>query len=90
MAAIFGNFRKYFAKNGKEHKFASILLNRASIERFHAEIARSRTVKEYLSKCNVLPILAKKFRKSQKWRPFLGIFENFCQKWQNTNLLLSP
>ena len=29
MAAIFGNFRKFFAKNGKDYKFASILLNRA-------------------------------------------------------------
>ena len=79
MAAIL-NFR-IFAKNGK-HKFASISLtvrDRAISSKFSTH----RVSKE----CNLCNF-PKKFPLPKNGGHFE--FSNFCQKWQNTNLLLSP
>ena len=76
MAAIL-NFR-IFAKNGK-HKLASISLtvrDRAISSKF-----LTHTVSE---QCN-LGNFQKLFLS-----PKMAAILNFCQKWQNTNLLLSP
>ena len=79
MAAIL-NFQ-IFAKMAK-HKFASISLtvrDRAILSKFSTH----RVPKE----CNLC-----KFSKNFPLPKNGGHFEfsNFCQKWQNTNLLLSP
>ena len=79
MAAIL-NFR-IFAKNAK-HKFASISLtvrDRAISSKFSTH----RVSKE----CNICNF-SKKFPLPKNGGHFE--FSNFCQKWQNTNLLLSP
>ena len=76
MAAIL-NFR-IFAKNGK-HKFASISLtvrDRAISSKFSTH----RVSKE----CNL-----HNFQKIFP-SPNMAAILNFCQKWQNTNFLLSP
>ena len=76
MAAIFGE-GKIFGKLQRLHS-----LDPLWIENF-AEIALSRTVKEIEANL-CFAIFGKNFENSQKWPPFLGIFENFCQNWQNT------
>ena len=86
MAAIL-NFR-IFAKNGKtlpkmaKHKFASISLtmrDRAISSKFSTHrVSKECTLCNFPKNCP-LPKNGGHFE-----------FSNFCQKWQNTNLLLSP
>ena len=78
MAAIL-NFR-IFAKNGKT-RICFYLLNRVT-ERFR----RNFRPTGYPS--NVLLAISKDFPLLKNGGHFK--FSNFCQKWQNTKLLLSP
>ena len=76
MAAIL-NFR-IFAKNAK-HKFASISLtvrDRAISSKFS-----THRLSKQCNLCNFQKIFPS---------PKIATILNFCQKWQNTNLLLSP
>ena len=79
MAAIL-NFR-FFAKNGKT-QICLYLLNRARYSDF-VEILDPQGIKGMYSL---------QFSKNFPLLKNGGHFEfsNFCQKWQNTNLLLSP
>ena len=87
MAAILGE-GKFFAKNGKT---LHLLLYSLTV-RDRAISAKSlyrRTVKEYLSKFAIFANFGKIFSPPQKWRPFLGIFENILPKMAKiANLLL--
>ena len=80
MAAIL-NFR-IFAKNGKT-QICFYLLNRARYRAISSKFSTHRVSKE----CTLC-----KFQKKFPLPKNGGYFEfsNFCQKWQNTNLLLSP
>ena len=80
MAAIFGE-GKIFWKLQRLH-----FLDTLWVENFD-EIALSRTVKEIEANL-CFAIFGKKFSPPQNGGHFE--FSNFCQKWQNTNLLLSP
>ena len=80
MAAIFGGFSKIFCQKLQRLQICLdtpvTVLDRAIC----IEIALSRTVKEYRSKCSVLPFLAKKFRKSPKMAAIFGDFRKFLPK----------
>ena len=76
MAAIL-NFR-IFAKNAK-HKFASISLTMRD-RAISSKFSTHRVSKE-CNLCNFQKIFPS---------PKMAAILNFCQKWQNTNLLLSP
>ena len=91
MAAIFGE-GKFFWKLQILHSLDTLW-----VENFD-EIALSRTVKEI--EANLCFAIFGKNSKIQNGRHFWDFplpkngghfeFSNFCQKWQNTNLLLSP
>ena len=66
MAAIFGNFRNFFAKNGKTQICFYLLRYPVRDRAISIEIARSRTVKEYLSKFVIFANFGKKISKIPK------------------------
>ena len=90
MAAIFGDFRKFFAKNCKYCKFPYILLNRARSSDFDRNRSISHTVSKEIEANLCFAIFGENFRKSPKMAAICGDFRTFCQKLQNTDFLLSP
>ena len=85
MAAIFGE-GKIFAKNGKTQICFYLLRSPVRDRAIFVEIARSRTVKEYLRKFVIFAIFGKKFSKIPKnGRHFWG-FSNFFAKNGKTQI----
>ena len=80
MAAIFGDFRKFFAKNCKTQICFYLLrypVRDRAISTKSLYLARLQEIEANLQS---LPFLAKIFENPQKWPPFLGIFENILPK----------
>ena len=80
-------------KNGGHFEFlnfcqkwqnTNLLLSRLTVKRDRSKFRRNFRPTGYLR--NVIFAIFKKFSPPQKWRPFLGIFENFCQKWQRLQI----
>ena len=91
MAAIFGDFRKYFAKNGKDCKFASISCNRVEIERFRQNRSILHRVSKEIEANLCFAIFGKNFRKSPKMAAIFGDFRKyFAKNGKTLHLLLYP